>query len=65
MGEDTGGREVWWWVCGQYLLVASALSETRSLAESEGGGGGFLGLRRVKERNFHLAELKSEGSWDV
>ena len=46
MGEDTGGRVGVWRVCGQCLLVASALSvksETRSLAESEDGGGGFLG----------------------
>lgn len=69
MGEGTGGREVWWCVCGHSLLVASVLSvkqETRSLAESEDGGGGFWGLRREEEEgNCYPAELKSEGTWDV
>lgn len=36
------------------------------MAESEDGGGGFGGLRREEEEgNCYLAELKSEGTWDV
>lgn len=54
---------------GWTLRVASVLSvkwETRSLVESDGGEGGFWGLRREEEEgNCHPAELKGEGTWGV
>ena len=66
MGEDTGGRVGVWRVCGQCLLVASALSvksETRSLAESEDGDRGGVGLRhRRQDLEYPNSELEN-GCW--